>query len=146
MAMFLLYLHAGCGWLRLAAIASDAVENVTKLASLGQVLPRAAPPPQQPRGRRNDKNSLHNISASESSTRHVRGELVILTAAQNSSTDFSASLSDEISFSVDKIQYLGKLKFMNKRLRSSVGFPLKCTRWDFIELQIFAYYIFFSFN
>ena len=60
----------------LAAIASDAVENVTKLASLGQVLPRAAPPPQQPRGSRNDKNSLHNISASESST-----ELVILTAA-----------------------------------------------------------------
>ena len=67
---------ACCGWLWLAAIASDAVENVTKLASLGQVLPRAAPPPHQPRGRRNDKNSLHNISASESST-----ELVILTAA-----------------------------------------------------------------
>ena len=67
---------ACCGWLWLAAIASDAVENVTKLASLGQVLPRAAPPPQQPRGRRNDKNSLHNSSASESST-----ELVILTAA-----------------------------------------------------------------
>ena len=55
-------------WLWLAAIDCDAVENVTKLASLGQVLPRAAPPPQQPRGRRNDKNSLHNISASESST------------------------------------------------------------------------------
>lgn len=63
-------------WLWLAAIDCDAVENVTKLASLGQVLPRAAPPPHQPRGRRNDKNSLHNISASESST-----ELVILTAA-----------------------------------------------------------------
>ena len=33
----------------LAAIDCDAVENVTKLASLGQVLPRAAPPPQHNR-------------------------------------------------------------------------------------------------
>ena len=64
----------------LAAIDCDAVENVTKLASLGQVLPRAPPPPQQPRGRR-------NISASEFSTWHIRGELVILTAAAAADDD-----------------------------------------------------------